>query len=399
MLRRLLVAVATTLLLSALPLLVHAQSEPTPVTTGELYSAGQQSAAKGDFVAAARWWQKGATLGSKDSARELGRLYTQGANGVPQNVAWAREWLGRAAEKGDAQAQALLKELDSPSFTRPAPVPPPVAVAPAAPSAPTAAMTPPRQVAVVNTLPAGAQAMPMIGSSTGPVRTLVCGQGERMVGVNYRAGDWIDRVQIICAPYNGLSRGNPHAGPSAGGAGGTTDIDAFCGKWDQNAWVMSVGAVAIENVVADGAAPQTFVARANLWCLTPKGSPVGVGPGNLQPKAQYVHSGKQNSSCPKDTPAVGLQVRGENYINAVGIICEGKALSQAMADYKAQLDAIANPPQRAQQQTYSSGGGSSSGSGGKSMADQMMETSKRQRQERCTAWLNNPNRGKFASPC
>ena len=471
MARHLLAAIAAILLLAALPLPALAQSAPTPVTTGELFAAGQQSAAAGDFVAAARWWQKGATLGGKDSARELGRLYGTGAQGVQQNLAWAREWLGRAAENGDPQAAAMLKQLDAQgAIARAAP---PAALPPVAPpmtmTTPQAAtqstqagLPPPRQVAVVNTLPPGAQAMPMIGAATGPTRTLVCGPNERMVGVNFRAGDWLDKVQIICAPYNGMTRGTPHVGPSAGGGGGTTDIEAFCGKWDPNAWVMSVGAVAIQNVTVDGAAPQTFVAKANLWCLTPKGSPVGVGPGNLQPKAQYEHSGKQNSSCPKDTPAVGLQVRGENHINAVGIICEGKAVntalyaahvefdkgiaankrgdydtaiymftqvisfgpvsredkasahynrsiawehkgdySRAMADYNAAaaINPNVGPPPRAPQQTYSSSSGGSSGGGGKSMADQMMETNKRQRQERCTSWLNNPNRGKFASPC
>ena len=34
-----------------------------------------------------------------------------------------------------------------------------------------------------------------------------------------------------------------------------------------------------------------------------------------------------------------------------------------------------------------------------SMADRMAETLKRQKQERCQAWLNNPNRAKFSNPC
>ena len=53
------------------------------------------------------------------------------------------------------------------------------------------------------------------------------------------------------------------------------------------------------------------------------------------------------------------------------------------------------PPQQQQQQsaqpTYRSNE--------PSMADKMAETMRRQKAERCQAWLNNPNRAKFSSPC
>jgi TPR repeat protein len=71
---------------------------------GDAYAQGEGIAA--NRTLAEQWWQEAATAGDVRAQRELGQALV--ADGKPEQ---ARIWLGLAADRGDAQSQATLREL------------------------------------------------------------------------------------------------------------------------------------------------------------------------------------------------------------------------------------------------------------------------------------------------
>lgn len=64
-----------------------------------------------DGVQAAQWYEKAAKVELPLAMRRLGQLYAKGADNFPADKAKAREWLSKAADKGDAEAKKALAEL------------------------------------------------------------------------------------------------------------------------------------------------------------------------------------------------------------------------------------------------------------------------------------------------
>ncbi len=63
-----------------------------------------------DYAQAASWYRKAADQGDADAQAKLGSLYYTG-HGVPQDYAQAASWIRKAADQGDADAQAKLAAL------------------------------------------------------------------------------------------------------------------------------------------------------------------------------------------------------------------------------------------------------------------------------------------------
>lgn len=64
-----------------------------------------------DGTQAAQWYEKAAKVELVPAMRRLGQLYAKGADNFPADKAKARDWLSKAADKGDAEAKKALEEL------------------------------------------------------------------------------------------------------------------------------------------------------------------------------------------------------------------------------------------------------------------------------------------------
>ncbi len=64
-----------------------------------------------DASQAAQWYEKAAKVELPLAMRRLGQLYAKGAENFPADKAKARDWLTKAAEKGDSEAKQALAEL------------------------------------------------------------------------------------------------------------------------------------------------------------------------------------------------------------------------------------------------------------------------------------------------
>ena len=63
-----------------------------------------------DHALAAEWWLRAAERGDAITQLRLGEAYEAG-RGVPLDLERAREWYGRAAAAGNAQAREALETL------------------------------------------------------------------------------------------------------------------------------------------------------------------------------------------------------------------------------------------------------------------------------------------------
>ena len=71
------------------------------------FDEGVASYRSGNYTTAFKEWSEAAQQGDVDAQYNLGCLYVRG-EGVPQNRAWAVDWLQRAADQGDIDAATWL---------------------------------------------------------------------------------------------------------------------------------------------------------------------------------------------------------------------------------------------------------------------------------------------------
>lgn len=71
------------------------------------FDEGAASYRSGSYTTAFKEWSEAAQQGDVDAQYNLGCLYVRG-EGVPQNRAWAVDWLQRAADQGDIDAATWL---------------------------------------------------------------------------------------------------------------------------------------------------------------------------------------------------------------------------------------------------------------------------------------------------
>src|SRR3954463_9319086 len=84
--------------------LVVALSAPA---SAQSVKAGIEAWQRADYAAAVAIWRPLAEKGDADAAFNLGQAYRLG-RGVPTNLAAAKTWLERAADKGHVDAQTTL---------------------------------------------------------------------------------------------------------------------------------------------------------------------------------------------------------------------------------------------------------------------------------------------------
>jgi hypothetical protein len=138
----------------------------------------------------------------------------------------------------------------------------------------------------------------------------VCGPGEYLVGVRFRAGGWIDQVRILCARLersNG-TLGQPRSGGEPRGGNGGGDGIVTC---PTDMWVTRMG------FWFTGGNRQ--VRHVGMICEFPapngrpeQGFTFGAGPGG---------STNPRHVCPSGEAAVGLNSRSGLHVNALGLIC------------------------------------------------------------------------------
>src|SRR5262249_15161316 len=70
---------------------------------------------------------------------------------------------------------------------------------------------------------------PRFGGTGGRPYNLHCGKDGVAIGVNVRAGSWIDNIELICAPVNGDGQlGDAYTAGSIGGQGGSVADTSWC---------------------------------------------------------------------------------------------------------------------------------------------------------------------------
>lgn len=88
-------------------LLVATVSTFSPTAAVSGFDAGVASYRTGNYSLAFKEWAEAAQQGDVDAQYNLGCLYLRG-EGVPQNEAWAADWLQRAADRDDLDAATWL---------------------------------------------------------------------------------------------------------------------------------------------------------------------------------------------------------------------------------------------------------------------------------------------------
>jgi hypothetical protein len=83
---------------------------PEPFAKPDPYVTGMRWFDRGEYKWARKYWQPLAEAGDCDAEFRMGMLYSLGA-GVPRDYEAARQWWLKAANKGQAFAQALLATM------------------------------------------------------------------------------------------------------------------------------------------------------------------------------------------------------------------------------------------------------------------------------------------------
>ncbi len=202
---------------------------------------------------------------------------------------------------------------------------------------------------------AGTQALdartefPVVGSS-GSSFTDECPAGQYLVGLNARQSTYVDQVQIICATIGADGAFGPelYYGPERGGRTGTP-LESACNR----------GVVVAAELTMAASNRQMF--NVELRCRYTRNSQsqklsfTSGGGGGKSVGTQY------RQECPDGEVATGIKGRGDDYVAALGLICEASTISFGSAP----PPPPPSPPQQAQtppeRETPGSGNGSATG--------------------------------------
>lgn len=164
---------------------------------------------------------------------------------------------------------------------------------------------------------AGAQALSArtelpINGSSGAAFKDECPAGQVLVGLNARRSEHVDQVQIICATIEGNKFGPElHYGPERGGRTGTP-LESACqrGTIFEAELAMSSSNRQVANVqlgcrsLLNGSTDKLSFSREQM-----SGAGRGLG-------MQYLQK------CPEGEVAVGIRGRADDYVAALGFICD-----------------------------------------------------------------------------
>jgi hypothetical protein len=168
--------------------------------------------------------------------------------------------------------------------------------------------------------------LPYVGGEGGNNYRVECPAGAFVVGFRGRSGDWVDRLQVVCSPWNGNTLGNPQVLPTVlGNSGGGYPNDAYCpGAAVVVALTPSFTTKRGEYVgFLDDLAAECFdVGLRNVGqgpayrpSLRSSGGqrPVGIG-------ASF-HAKPDQQRCPDGELASGVHGRAGLFIDSIGLIC------------------------------------------------------------------------------
>jgi hypothetical protein len=136
-----------------------------------------------------------------------------------------------------------------------------------------------------------------------------CKPGTFLVGLRVRSGDWIDQIQMICAPLDnhGSTAGERNQGPVRGGNGGGAPVETTCGPHEI---IMGVG------LAMTPGNRQVRMFRFNCASFAKGGGRHDIDLGNT------THGGPTvRQDCPNDEAVTGMQIHYGKHVNAIGLIC------------------------------------------------------------------------------
>lgn len=172
---------------------------------------------------------------------------------------------------------------------------------------------------------------PVYGGLGGNYFRAECPKGSYLVGLDGRAGAWVDRIAPVCAPWRRGSQtfGAPSVGQSFGTSeGGQEHHESCLGSGINNRAVQSWN---IETLKSDN----RFVQYIGALCisLAPSASIPSYGPFEFGPKPAVAPGDEPLDSiptrsdrsveqkCPAGEIAVGIHGRAGKFLDAVGLIC------------------------------------------------------------------------------
>lgn len=139
-----------------------------------------------------------------------------------------------------------------------------------------------------------------------------CPTGYYLVGINGRAGSWVDAVQTVCAPWYADAGifGNKTFGIHFGGQGGG-ETSAVC------PFNSAVGGWGVE-VMSKG---KRYVEEIQVTCRATAGGKLHVAIVQFGGANQNPYSGTSSFRCREGELATGIHGRASAYIEAIGLIC------------------------------------------------------------------------------
>lgn len=184
--------------------------------------------------------------------------------------------------------------------------------------------------------------VPARGGGGGNAYRQTCDEGEYLVGLRGRTGDWIDSMQLVCARWNGRQLDPPHvAGAPIGNSTGGVANHADC---PGEAVVTAVGPTFTN---ADQSRFLDSIALRCVPILTRQKNDSPAYLPNLRSTGvttRVDHGfgvGVEVQSCPGDELAVGFHGNAGLFIDSVGLVCAaapspaagpGKQLGRANGD-------------------------------------------------------------------
>jgi hypothetical protein len=148
-----------------------------------------------------------------------------------------------------------------------------------------------------------------MGGTGGSPVTVNCGSGRVLVGVEGRAGNWLDNLFLRCALVDGAAlRDVKTVAVRIGGLGGTHSYNVQCGS----------GQVAKGLMVYRG----IYINQIGLYCRGWDGTG-WTGTGNLVGPVGGSGGSYDGRDCSlRAQPVVGLHGRAGIYVDAIGIRCD-----------------------------------------------------------------------------
>jgi hypothetical protein len=153
-----------------------------------------------------------------------------------------------------------------------------------------------------------AKEFPPFGDRGDAQATDHCKPGTFLIGLKVRSGDWVDQIEMICAPLDnhGSTAGPRNEGPVRGGNGGGNPVETTCGPGEI---IMGVG------LLMTPRNRQVRMFRFNCASMA-GGGRHDIDLGNTAHGAPTVRQ-----DCPNDEAVTGMQIHYGKHVNAIGLIC------------------------------------------------------------------------------